>query len=169
MYDFRIMVANHVIEIKTDYPLSPEQYSDFLSGNPPESVINLSVRDDIIRKQVLHDSAELRIAKKEIVPPPSILQFVADELLNYNVILVHGATIAIDNEAYIFTAPSGTGKTTHLLRWLTQCPDAYVVNGDKTFISLENSEPIACGSPWAGKERMWISPCSAEPRKWSCS
>ncbi len=67
---------------------------------------------------------------------------------------MHGSVIAIDNEAYMFTAKSGTGKTTHIRKWLERVPEAFVVNGDKPLIIAGKETPQACGTPWCGKERM---------------
>lgn len=37
----------------------------------------------------------------------------AEKLFDYDTLLFHGSTIAVDNQAYLFTAKSGTGKSTH--------------------------------------------------------
>ena len=85
----------------------------------------------------------------------NILQQITLTLIDYSIILLHGATIAHSIGAYLFTAPSGTGKTTHILKWLSNYPEAFVVNGDKTFLKFEDDGTVlACGSPWAGKENM---------------
>ena len=59
----------------------------------------------------------------------------------------------------MFTAPSGVGKTTHILKWLDHCPDAFVVNGDKPFILVppDKGQPLVFGSPWSGKENMYTN------------
>ena len=67
---------------------------------------------------------------------------------------MHGAVIAYNNAAYMFTASSGTGKTTHIRKWLNNLPGAYVVNGDKPLIKITNAGAIACGTPWCGKEKF---------------
>ena len=62
----------------------------------------------------------------------------------------------------MFTAPSGTGKSTHAALWKKYLgDDVEIINGDKPFIRVENSgkaqkptdtQVYAYGSPWAGKE-----------------
>ena len=56
----------------------------------------------------------------------------------------------------MFTALSGTGKTTHVQKWLDHIDRAYMVNGDKPFVIVRKSgeAPLVCGSPWAGKEHL---------------
>ena len=73
-------------------------------------------------------------------------------LLDYDTILMHGAAVCVNGEAYLFTAPSGTGKTTHVRLWLDTIPGAFVVNGDKPLIRVGKEGCEVFGTPWAGKE-----------------
>lgn len=80
--------------------------------------------------------------------------------------LVHGAAVAVAGRAYLFCAPSGTGKTTHVRLWRERLGAAVaVVNGDKPIIHVPPApagrpgsrdglgpESIVFGTPWAGKE-----------------
>ena len=68
-------------------------------------------------------------------------------------IFVHGSVVAYKNSAFMFTAPSGTGKTTHSLLWTKYMPDAYILNGDKPFITTQNGI-CAWGAPWSGAEHF---------------
>ena len=52
---------------------------------------------------------------------------------------MHGAVIRYKGKAYLFTAPSGTGKTTHIRQWLKKAEGTFVVNGDKPLIKVENT------------------------------
>ena len=80
------------------------------------------------------------------------LKKIADAVLPFDIFLFHGAVVEKDGYAYIFTAPSGTGKSTRIQLWLEKYPDSTVVNGDKPFIKITDGDILACGSPWAGKE-----------------
>ena len=65
----------------------------------------------------------------------------------------HGAAVTFENQGYIFAAPSGTGKSTHIKLWRKHLGDAVgIVNGDKPVISVRGEVPLVCGTPWAGKE-----------------
>lgn len=77
---------------------------------------------------------------------------IADAMPDFNVFLMHGAVVAKDGYAYMFTAPSGIGKTTRTRLWLSEYPDSIVVNGDKPFLKVTDKEILACGAPWCGKE-----------------
>lgn len=72
---------------------------------------------------------------------------------------MHAAVLAYGGRAYAFTAPSGTGKSTHLRLWKAAFGNAVqVVNGDKPLLRVcaaeaADSLPItAYGTPWCGKE-----------------
>lgn len=77
-----------------------------------------------------------------------------------NTLLFHGACISYKGKAYLFAAPSGTGKSTHIRLWRKYIgSDVGIVNGDKPFISFHSDHPIIHGTPWAGKEH-WEKNCS---------
>ena len=84
----------------------------------------------------------------------ALLRKISDHLIRYDTVLFHGSAIAVNKKAYIFTAPSGTGKTTHTRLWLDAVPGAYVLNGDKPFLRIREGCVMACGSPWRGKENL---------------
>lgn len=77
---------------------------------------------------------------------------IVQNLIWYDTFLMHGSVISLDNHAYMFSAPSGTGKTTRTRLWLDEYPSSIVVNGDKPLIKVTNTDILACGTPWCGKE-----------------
>lgn len=86
----------------------------------------------------------------------AVLRNIANELPQRNRMLVHGAVIQYAGKAYLFMAPSGTGKSTHIMLWQQYLGvGVRVVNGDKPFVHIPaaaDESPIAYGTPWAGKE-----------------
>lgn len=68
--------------------------------------------------------------------------------------LMHGSAVAVDGKGYLFTAPSGTGKSTHARFWREMLGDrAVMVNDDKPFIGTGGGATVY-GSPWRGKHRL---------------
>ena len=93
---------------------------------------------------------------------PDVLEFFAIQrkivscFSSLGILLFHGSAICVDGKTYIFTAPSGTGKSTHSRLWrelLTE-HDVVMVNDDKPFLKVEEGHVTAYGSPWRGKERL---------------
>ena len=70
-----------------------------------------------------------------------------------NAIIMHGSSLVYKDLGIIFTAKSGTGKSTHSRLW-QKYSDAVVLNDDKNILKLENDELILYSSPWSGKHRL---------------
>lgn len=86
----------------------------------------------------------------------AVLRVLSTQLPQHRRFLVHGAVIQYAGRAYLFTAPSGTGKSTHIRLW-RECVGSgvRVINGDKPFVFIPEAagEPaVVYGTPWAGKE-----------------
>lgn len=77
------------------------------------------------------------------------------QLLNFNGMLLHASAVVLDAKAYLFTAPCGTGKSTHTKLWLQLFGDrAYILNDDKPALRLEDGIWYAYGTPWSGKDNL---------------
>ena len=63
--------------------------------------------------------------------------------------ILHASYIAWKDKAILFTAPSGTGKSTQAALWQT-LQGAEVINGDRAVIRMDAGVPVACGLPYAG-------------------
>lgn len=97
---------------------------------------------------------------------------ISRQMLRFNRLTFHGACIAFDGRAYIFTAYHGTGKSTHIGLWRRYLgPAVRFVNGDKPIIVVDpvdnaggnqsgdsggpgDHDIRVCGTPWCGKE-LW--------------
>lgn len=101
--------------------------------------------------------SEMRIEESfsdEYCESLSIYEQIAKKLPYYRCFVFHGACISYKNKGLLFTAPSGTGKTTHIKLWKQCFPkDVDIVNGDKPIIKIENDCIRVYGSPYAGKEK----------------
>lgn len=70
-------------------------------------------------------------------------------------IIFHCSAIMVDGEAYLFTAPSGTGKSTHARLWRELLKDkAVMINDDKPIIRRVDNEFYVYGTPWKGKHEL---------------
>ena len=93
--------------------------------------------------------------------PPSFVEnialhaLLASALLDHNILLMHGSALCMDGEAYIFAAPSGTGKSTHARLWRETFGDrVWMINDDKPLIRVEKEGAVVYGSPWRGKHKL---------------
>lgn len=80
---------------------------------------------------------------------------VVEEFFTYDTLLFHGSVVAVDGQAYLFTAKSGTGKSSHTRLWREMLGEkAVMVNDDKPFLEIKPEGVTAWGSPWMGKHRL---------------
>lgn len=156
MSHFCIDVADTIIEIETVHVLPFALSRQFLTKKAPDFKV-ISTQNDIdALKPIFQAENGLTVSWDGNIETMVVLRKVAEGLIDFGVFAMHGAVIAVDNNAYLFTADSGVGKTTHILKWLRNIPNSYVVNGDKPFIRIKDI-PYACGSPWAGKENLYTN------------
>ena len=152
--EFEISIVGIRFRISSAYPYIHEYckgYETVLSECPD---IVLRVDSDTLsayRDEMFKAGDAPKLPRVE---PFLIHQWIAEAIVDYGAFLIHGAAVAVDGGAYLFCAPSGTGKTTHIRLWLEHLPEAFVVNGDKPFIKVEESGVMVCGSPWQGKENL---------------
>ena len=80
---------------------------------------------------------------------------IAEALIDFDTVLFHGSAIAVDGEGYLFTAKSGTGKSTHTTLWRKMLGErAVMVNDDKPLIKISDSGIKIFGTPWNGKHAL---------------
>lgn len=74
-----------------------------------------------------------------------------NELLRYGGMMLHSSCVEKDGYAYLFSAKSGTGKSTHTHLWLKNLPNTRIINDDKPALVCEDGKWYACGTPFSGK------------------
>ena len=85
----------------------------------------------------------------------AVYRKVAEAMPARGTVLVHGSCIAVDGSAYLFCAPSGTGKSTHARLWRELLGErAVMVNDDKPLVRVSGEGAVAYGTPWDGKHRL---------------
>lgn len=74
------------------------------------------------------------------------------QLIGYQGMLLHASAVCYRNGAYLFSAPCGTGKSTHTSLWLEKFgPEAFILNDDKPALRYINEKFYVYGTPWSGK------------------
>lgn len=76
----------------------------------------------------------------------------SDRLAALGGAVLHGSAIAFENQGIVFSANSGTGKSTHTSLWKECFGDRVtIINDDKPAIRFYENTPIIFGTPWSGK------------------
>ena len=74
------------------------------------------------------------------------------QLVRFHGIMLHASCVVVDGKAYLFSAPCGTGKSTHVQLWLRLFGDkAYILNDDKPALRVLDGKVFVYGTPWSGK------------------
>lgn len=85
----------------------------------------------------------------------AVYRKIAENMLKFDTILFHGSVIAVDGSGYMFTAKSGTGKSTHTRLWREYFGKrAVMVNDDKPLLKVTEKQITAFGTPWCGKHKL---------------
>ena len=80
------------------------------------------------------------------------------DLLAFDGLMLHASAIELDGKAYLFSGPSGIGKSTHTRLWLDIFGDrARLFNDDKPALRLIDGTWFAYGTPWCGKDGININ------------
>lgn len=151
---FKIRIAEMVIEIEHIYPKVRTYCQDYITEEgKPELYVRIT--EELIQRE--HQTTE---EEQEVTYSPdyletlAVLRQISDQIPQKNRFLMHGAVISWHGKTYMFTAPSGTGKSTHIRLWRKYLgSDVHVINGDKPLLKVGEKETIAYGTPWAGKEQ----------------
>jgi len=84
--------------------------------------------------------------------------FYSELARRFNGMMIHSSAVVLDGNAYLFSAPSGTGKSTHTRLWLQKFKNrAYILNDDKPAVRIMPDGIFVYGTPWSGKEDISIN------------
>lgn len=146
-YTFTMNMAGLTVTVHCLYDYTERFCREYLCDGTPDFEVRTSEAD-----------IDAEIAVSPYHPKPGyaesicVYRKIAEQLPLYNRMVFHGAVIAFKGSGYLFTAPSGTGKTTHIRLWEKYLDGVEIVNGDKPVLHLENGTVTAYATPYAGKE-----------------
>lgn len=166
---FTVQLADKIIYMENLYPELERFCKDYLAENANPDITVSWTEKDIEEERAHTSESEFTAVYLETLVA---LRKISEVMPSHQRFLMHGAVISYEGNAYMFTAPSGTGKSTHIRLWKKYLGDKVgIVNGDKPFLALEadaQGRMVAnvYGTPWAGKEN-WQRNCFA-PLKGIC-
>ena len=156
MMEKRIKLAGIPIKIHTLYDslLNIESYE---TAEAPFFTVSTTGLDILAEQRKCMAEAAYEDLPYPAYSPPklentAVYRKIADALPDYDGFVFHDSAVAVREQAYLFTARSGMGKSTHTALWLKNIPGSYIVNGDKPVIRLIGGRPFICGTPLMGKE-----------------
>ena len=148
----KLKMAGLVMDIRHENPLLNSQIADYLTDEAVDFIVALD--EGAIAREIEKEVKGNFDFTPEYSEYLAIYRYIATKMLEYDGFLMHGSAIAKDGRAYLFCAPSGTGKSTHTRLWREVFPDCIMVNDDKPIIRKMDGEFFACGTPWSGKHDL---------------
>lgn len=153
-------IAEKNIEICSLYDEVHNLCADYQTDGTPDFSVMTAARD-IEYERSKAERENLAEGRGIVRYPDSYLETlavyrkIAGRMTEFNTLLFHGSVIAVDGEAYLFTAKSGTGKSTHTRLWREVFGErAVMINDDKPLLKVTGSGVTAFGTPWNGKHRL---------------
>ena len=145
-------IADVVFTADFIYALSTHLLKKYeYSGDEPAELNLAFSMDEISAKALDYKDMPLPYVENTLV----FRAFCEHVLANRNGLIFHSSAIAVDGNAYLFTAPSGTGKSTHTRLWRELLGNrAVMVNDDKPLIRMEDDGFYVYGTPWNGKHGL---------------
>lgn len=132
---------------------------------PAEDFVPLASEEDAAYERELFEEHYAQTGIELTEPAleyETLVYRVSEGLFKHDAFVFHGAAFLWRERAYIFTAPSGTGKTTQYRRWRELYGDEIrILNGDKPVLRFHSAETDSekaedtvwvHPSPWHGKE-----------------
>lgn len=93
-----------------------------------------------------------KLDENNMIYMESGLQFYG-KLLRFDGLMLHASAVELNGKAYLFSGPSGMGKSTHTKLWQQVFgPAAQVFNDDKPALRFIDGKWYAYGTPWCGKD-----------------
>ncbi len=108
--------------------------------------VSHDLKEGIVEMDSLDNDADLYFAVCN-----AVMLMYAMSTFDKDTLLIHASAVCYQNSGYAFTAPSGTGKSTHSRLWTENIQDARLLNDDNPVVRVIDGSPVIFGSPWSGK------------------
>lgn len=144
----KYLIADLVTEFTPIYDYLNNFAKPFIYKGNRKSDIVLNISEDRIKK--------FQKRMEEGTPLSHTESFLYSNAFNkaaikYNTMLVHSSALVYKGGAYLFSAESGVGKSTHTRLWQQAFGDKVrIINDDKPVVQIRDSECIVYGTPFDG-------------------
>ncbi|MBQ3567149.1 MAG: hypothetical protein IJA12_08210 [Oscillospiraceae bacterium] len=160
MFKGKYKIADKVVEINSIYIQVQDLCADYSCDDNADFSVTVSQSDidferDKSAAEDIKEGIPTRVFSDSYLETLAVYRQITEHLLDDDVLLFHGSVIAVDGEGFLFTAKSGTGKSTHTRLWRKFFGErAFMVNDDKPLIRLTDNGAVVYGTPWDGKHRL---------------
>ena len=152
-------IAGLKVNMDLNYSLLADKAKPYLVSkeNCPDADISVKVSKERLDLCATEQMGEKYMPEYEYVLAGSDFYY---KLLDFCGMMVHSSAVAVDGYAYLFSADSGVGKSTHTALWLKLLGDAaYILNDDKPAVRIIDDKVFAYGTPFSGKNDINQNKC----------
>lgn len=160
MVKFKISIAEITVEINALYASTENFCRKYLTDASPDFAVEITESDiEFERERSLvtdmQEGRKLNNYSDELLETMAVYRKIAEKLPFFSAFIFHGSAVAVDGNTYVFTAKSGTGKSTHTNLYTENFGSrAVIVNDDKPIILVKENGAFVCGTPWSGKHEL---------------
>lgn len=129
---------DNLTELSKPFLYSGDRAADICMNKTAEQIENL--RSRMVAGSALGAAEELAYASE-----------FNRRIISHSAMLIHSSAILVGGKAYLFSANSGVGKSTHTRLWKQLYGDEVeYINDDKPVVRIENGIATAYGTPFDG-------------------
>lgn len=141
-------IADLVVEYNPKYDHLNKLSKPFIYCGDEQAVITISRTDKYIENLLARMEKDTTIAQAEE------FAYATDfnrAIIPFGAMLIHSSAIIVNGKAYLFSAKSGVGKSTHTRLWKQLYGDEVIyINDDKPVVRIERGTAVAYGTPFDG-------------------
>ena len=157
---FSAAIAGCVFSIQVQHESTKLFCKSYFTDREPEFSVSVSQADiDYEREKNAREEVVEGIPHREYsdayLETLALYRKIVNALLDRDILLFHGSAIGVDGVCYLFTAKSGTGKSTHTRLWRQLLGQrAVMINDDKPLLHIGADGVTVYGTPWNGKHGL---------------
>ena len=144
----RLKIADLIVEMNPKYDDTIHLIEPFLYDGDRSTDISLRVSDRYLYSLLSKANGKSTLAQLENYAFSTAF---SRKALRFNTMLIHSSALIYNDGAYLFSANSGVGKSTHTKLWLQAFGDkVHIMNDDKPVVRLYENKAIVYGTPFDG-------------------
>ncbi|MDY3030864.1 MAG: hypothetical protein SOS24_03760 [Clostridia bacterium] len=146
-------IAGINVDMEPKYPRTLRQSEAYRVNDDAAADIRIRMSDEFLQQRQ-NENPHLTIEDCEYIWMGSEFYELMPE---FGGLLLHSSAVVYNGEGFLFSAPCGTGKSTHTQLWLKRFEGSYILNDDKPAIRITKNGFYVYGTPFSGKTDLNVN------------
>jgi hypothetical protein len=144
-------IADVILAVDLKYPRSFEQAQPYRVDDDAEPDVCIELTEAQYERELKRG-----FESREMVEYFLMRFLFQAKLLRFNGLVLHASAVVYENRAYLFSADSGMGKSTHTQLWIKKSGEdkAFILNDDAPALRKFDGQWFAYGTPWSGSSPL---------------